>query len=121
MKDKYSNWISENVKEHYGKCAETTLEMQSIFPELKRIRGHYYCPFWGERTHWWLLDEEEVVDPTKDQFPSKGLGVYVPWIEGSPEPTGKCPNCGELVYNGLLLCSQSCHREYVEYCTNFRF
>lgn len=117
----YEKWIAENVKETYGKCAEITLLMQEEFPELKRVRGHYYCLIWGERTHWWLVDElDNIIDPTKDQFPSKGVGHYEPWIEGSPEPTGKCPNCGELIYTGRELCSEECFNSYVAYCNSFR-
>jgi len=117
MKKKYKDWISE-VTETYGTCAEVTLEMVAEFPELTRVRGHYYCPFWGEREHWWLKDGEEVIDPTFAQFPSKGAGEYVEWEEGQQEPTGMCPNCGEYCYDGGTCCSESCHNSYVAYCMN---
>jgi hypothetical protein len=116
---KYDDWISENVDETYGKCAELTLEMQEAFPELTRVRGHYYCYVWGEREHWWLLDEETVVDPSADQFPSKGTGLYVPLDESQPEPTGKCPNCGDYCYTGKSLCSENCEISYLAYLNNF--
>lgn len=113
----YQAWIDENIKETRGKCATATRQMQEAFPELTRVRGHYYCPVWGERQHWWLTDEEgQIVDPTKEQFPSHGRGGYEPWIEGSPEPTGRCPNCGELIYDGRELCSEECHRSYAAFC-----
>ena len=68
-----------------GRCAEATLAMAAVFPELTRVRGHYLCWVWGEREHWWLVEPNgEIVDPTADQFPSKGGGVYVPWDEASP-------------------------------------
>jgi hypothetical protein len=120
MNDKYLKWIAENVTEQYGKCKEVTDKMKEVFPELQQIRGHYYCHTWGERAHWWLTDEDgTIIDPTKEQFPSKGNGPYEPWIEGSPEPTGKCPNCGELIYHGGYTCNESCHNAYVSYCTSF--
>jgi hypothetical protein len=35
------------------------------------------CPIWGARDHFWCVDgEDNVVDPTASQFPSKGTGVY---------------------------------------------
>lgn len=118
MKPEYQTWIEENVTETYGKCSEVTLAMQEAFPELTRVRGHYFCIVWGEREHWWLKDGDEVVDPTAGQFPSQGNGVYVEWDESQPEPTGMCPNCGDYCYDGKTLCSERCEIEYVAYCNN---
>jgi hypothetical protein len=117
MKQEYMDWVKENVPENpYGECAEITEKMSQAFPELRRVRGHYYCTTWGERAHWWLIDEDmQVVDPTASQFPSKGTGVYVAWTEGTKEPTGLCPNCGEHCYDGDQVCSESCHNAYVSY------
>lgn len=106
MKSEYLAWIA-NVVDVYGRCREVTTAMQLAFPELIRIRGHYLDPFWGKREHWWLADGDEIIDPTAAQFPSKGRGVYTPWIEGAPEPTGICPNCGEYVYRDTC-CSDAC-------------
>ncbi len=122
MKEEYKKWISEskyNTQENaYGKCAEATIEMKNRFPELKRVRGHYYCVIWGERTHWWLVDEENnIVDPTAIQFPTKGAGIYDEIDETGPIPTGKCPNCSEYCYDNNYCCSESCHREYADYCS----
>ena len=109
MDKKYSQWISDNVPETYGTCAEVTEEMQDEFPELKRVRGHYLCSSWGSRSHWWCVTPDgQVVDPTADQFPSLGSGVYTPWDETKDEPTGMCMNCGEYVYSGRISCSNKC-------------
>lgn len=117
MKQQYKDWIARNIKgDGYGMCREATEEMAAEFPELKRIRGHYYCPIWGERQHWWLLDGEEIVDPTVNQFPSKGIGEYVEFT--GPEPTGMCPNCGGFCYDGKYCCSENCSIEYVAYCNH---
>jgi hypothetical protein len=93
--------------------------MVAVFPELRRVRGHYYCPIWGERAHWWLVAPDGlIVDPTAAQFPSLGGGEYVEWEEGREEPTGICPQCGDHVYGGGTCCSEDCHRAYVAYCMN---
>lgn len=111
MRSEYLKWIEENVKESLGKCAETTLAMNKAFPELRRVRGHYYDAFQGERSHWWLVDEDGViVDPTKDQFPD-WRGEYVEWGDEEEEPTGRCPNCGEYVYGGKMFCDDNCALE----------
>lgn len=85
--------------------------MLAEFPELTLVRGHYVCPIWGLREHWWLVDSAGVVvDPTAEQFPSKGWGEYIPLPDNAPEPTGQCMNCGEYCYDGSWACSKSCNR-----------
>jgi hypothetical protein len=66
----------KTIKDIVGTCEEVTLKMQQQFPELTRVCGIYYCPLAGAFKHWWLLDSEEIIDPTKDQFLSKGTGYY---------------------------------------------
>lgn len=117
MRDIYKDWMTANVTESYGQCLEVTEKMAAAFPELRRVRGHYYCPIWGERAHWWLVEEcGEIVDPTAEQFPSKGTGEYVEWDESQAEPTGMCPNCGGHCYDGNYCCSDECGRQYVAFC-----
>jgi len=118
MNQAYEEWIVANVRGGgYGKCKETCEAMAAAFSELKLVRGHYWCWSWGVRTHWWLVDPQGgIVDPTKMQFPSKGLGDYEPWEEGEKEPTGMCPNCGRYVYDGGTVCSEKCHKEFVAHC-----
>jgi hypothetical protein len=119
MKSLHTAWIAANVPNPYGTCQEVTEAMQAAFPELTRVRGHYFCWAWGERAHWWLIDADgQVVDPTAAQFPSRGLGHYEPWIEGTPEPTGNCANCGGPCFNGDTCCSESCGHAYAAYCLN---
>lgn len=118
MKSQYAEWIATNVPKAYGECGKVTEAMIAAFPELKRVRGHYYCVIWGEREHWWLVDVDgEIVDPTARQFPSCGKGIYVPWDESQPEPTGICPNCSGYCYNGDQVCSEKCGIEYAAFCT----
>lgn len=117
MKKEYKDWIESNVEGNgYGKCAEVTSAMAEAFPELTRVRGHYYCIRWGERAHWWLKTSDgEIVDPTASQFPTKGRGHYQEWDESNEEPTGICPECGKYVYGGKSLCSDECEQSYMRY------
>jgi len=116
MNKKYEDWIRDNVEETFGTCADVTREMRIVFPELKRVRGHYYCLAWGERQHWWLVAPNgDIVDPTADQFPTKGSGPYDEWDEGSPEPTGKCLECGTLCFDGKQFCGKSCEGATLAY------
>lgn len=109
-------WKCPTQESAYGQCAEITQLMITDFPELRRVRGHYYCSMWGKRSHWWCVAPDgSVVDPTAIQFPSRGAGEYVPHEEGSPEPTGKCPNCGGYCYEGRDLCSAACRWSYMAY------
>lgn len=120
----YAAWIAANCPDPYGRCAEYTAAMVAAFPELTLVRGHYYCPAWGEREHWWCVAAcGMIVDPTATQFPSRGpgvfaaQGVYVPWDESQKEPTGLCPNCGGYIYDGGAVCSDECGVAYVAYCS----
>lgn len=119
MSTPYQSWIEAHYptqESAYGHCDDATLAMQAAFPELRRIRGHYYCFTWGPRTHWWLITEAgEIIDPTAIQFPSEGHGEYEPWLEGAEEPSGKCPECGGYVYGGGTVCSEACARAYGAY------
>ena len=117
MNQEYQNWIDAQggEMEVMGRCAELTIRMVKAFPELRRVRGHYHCPFWGRREHWWCLTPTgDIVDPAVAQFPSKGVGEYVLHVEGSAEPTGKCADCGEYTYNGDSFCSLECERATME-------
>lgn len=111
--DKYDRWMRK-LGDVVGKCAEVTASMEVEFPELDRVRGHYHCWVWGVREHWWLVDlDDHVVDPTAEQFPSKGSAAYVPWDEDAEEPSGQCLNCGEYVYDNASHCNETCRRAFM--------
>lgn len=115
---KYQQWIDEHVpteESALGSCAEVTLAMVEAFPELTRVRGHYFCPLWNrDREHWWCATNEgAVIDPTVKQFPSKGCGIYEPWDESLPEPTGKCLECGEYCYEDNTFCCPAHERAFM--------
>lgn len=96
----YLDGLNMTSKKAYGQCKEVCLKMQKVFPELELVKGHYFCASWGSRMHWWLVSRTgTIIDPTKLQFPSQGNGVYDPLDETAPQPTGKCPNCGEYIFD----------------------
>lgn len=110
----YGEWIKKNVSEPYGKCKQYTDKMIKEFPELTQCKGFYYCFAWGQRQHWWCKTTEgKIIDPTADQFPSKGRGHYQE-LTDEQLPTGKCMNCGDYCYNGSTnMCSEECHNSFV--------
>ena len=119
----YDLWILDNYPDGnsaYLKCAEATEKMVATFPELKRVRGlasveeHHGFP--PTRTpHWWCVSPDgTIVDPTEHQYPTKILS-YEEADETRGPPTGKCPNCGGLCYEGSYLCSDKCDKEYLAY------
>ncbi len=113
MEAKYQDWIRQNVvSDGYGACHEYAEKMVAQFPELAYRKGWYYCLLWGQRMHGWCVTMDgEIVDPTVRQFPSKGRGRYEE-IEDEELPTGKCMECGELLFGGggaLGFCNSLCH------------
>lgn len=100
-----------------GKCREMAEAAVAADPTLTLTRGHYVCPVWGDQQHWWAVRPDgSVVDPTAAQFPSGGLGVYIPF-DGMVE----CANCGkemreedvEHADSRYVFCSYTCHGQFV--------
>ena len=99
-----------------GTCKEAAYEAVSKDPTLTLVRGHYDCPFWGKQQHWWTVRKDGTIfDPTSKQFPSGGLGEYIPF-------TGilNCDQCGKSVkeeeatfYGRYALCSHKCACKFV--------
>jgi len=103
-----------------GKCKEMSEAIVVENPTFRLVRGHYWCPMWGNQQHWWVEnDKGEIIDPTKDQFPSKGNGDYTEF-DGNCE----CAECGkkfkeEDMYMGggnYALCSSQCYGRMVGVC-----
>jgi hypothetical protein len=97
--------------------------MKEKFPELRPCRGQVLLSNLWERDHAWLVTPEgHIVDPTESQFKQEyysggaKIVMYYPRDESEPEPTGMCPNCGGLCYDGGTCCSDECHRAYAAYC-----
>jgi hypothetical protein len=120
MDSRYERWILDNYPTRADavmQCATATERMVVDFPELTRVRGHYYDTLWGRREHWWCATSTgAVVDPTAAQFPDGGIGVYEPLPDDAPEPIGRCYNCGEYCWKGQpgassSFCSAECRNE----------
>lgn len=109
----YIDSLGLDRRSAYGKCEFYSKKMIKRFPELILVRGHYDDPIRGATEHWWLKTEVgKIVDPTKAQFIS-GFD-YTELDKNSPEPTGKCPECGEYVYNNQTL-HDECAKSYLAY------
>lgn len=108
---------STNYLKYRGKCREMSEEAVSKDPTLTLVRGHYYCPIWNSNeAHWWTVrDDGTIYDPTKDQFPSAGLGTYTTF-NGIIE----CAQCGKEVLEkdargegNYGFCSYECHGRFI--------
>ena len=106
-----------DYEKYRGKCKEFCDNLVTSDPSLTLVRGHYYCPIWNtDEPHWWCVDKEgKIVDPTKDQFPSKGLGVYTPF-----DGIVTCSECGKELKeedaqfeSRYAFCSDRCHMRFV--------
>lgn len=109
--------MNESDYEKYrGKCKEMSEALVKADSTLMLVRGHYHCPIWGEQAHWWAKRSDgTVVDPTKDQFPSRGVGEYVEFSGIIP-----CSNCGKEIREEdadiegrYAFCSSTCHSHFV--------
>jgi hypothetical protein len=106
-----SDELESDYAKFRGKCKTLSEEAVAADPALTLVRGHYLCPIWGEQGHWWTVRPDgSVFDPTARQFPSKGIGEYIPF-------TGfvRCESCGKEVketdanHNGHhVYCSGEC-------------
>jgi hypothetical protein len=67
----------EDYLKYRGKCKEFCEALIKQDSTLTLVRGHYFCPLWSsDEQHWWCVDSAgRIIDPTKDQFPSKGIGT----------------------------------------------
>jgi len=106
-----------NYKKYRGKCKEYCEKLIEENPKLRLVRGWYLCPIWGtQEEHWWCKDEDEnVIDPTRLQFPSAGHGGYVEFAGNC-----FCENCGtafpeeEAIHMGrYVVCSGLCAKKLV--------
>ncbi len=99
-----------------GKCKEMSEAMVIADPTLTLVRGHYHCPVWGKQPHWWAKKPDgTIIDPTKNQFPSRGIGEYIEF-DGMLE----CACCGKLMKEEdadlegrFAFCSYECHGRFV--------
>lgn len=100
-----------------GKCKELCEQAVAADPSLRLVRGYYYCPFWrSTEQHWWTVRTDGAIyDPSKDQFPSRGNGLYEEF-DGFVE----CAECGKRLKEAAAhidgryaFCSYTCHGRFV--------
>lgn len=136
-KRKYRRWIAALLKSYAercghcqgripcdvvherGWCQSATAAMVVAFPELRRARGYVGRKgLNGLYPHWWCVAPDgAIVDPTVGQFAHLGKRItYEEYDEAKhgPLPTGKCPNCGEYIFDGKGL-HEECAAEYLAY------
>lgn len=88
--------MNDDYAKYRGKCKEMSEALVAQDPTLRLVRGYYYDYDWGRQQHWWCEKPDgTVVDPTKDQFPSRGLGIYEEF-----DGTVECEECGRVVQEG---------------------
>lgn len=93
--------INNDYTKYRGKCKEMSEALVQQNPELRLVRGFYDCPVWGEQQHWWCEDSDgKNVDPTKNQFPSKGIGMYREF-----DGMVSCSNCGTEMHEHEVVCA----------------
>jgi hypothetical protein len=103
MDPRYAEWITahRNPDDPFhgrGACESLSSLMAQEFPELRQTAGYYYDSCWGPQQHWWCVAPDgTVVDPTSEQFPSKGRGTYEELSEDD-RPVGCCMDCGSDVF-----------------------
>lgn len=122
-----------------GYCHSAAEAMVAAFPgELRLVRGYAVTheesvvPDWVKAArpdlqleaasahgHWWTVTiaDGTVVDPTADQYNKYGgVKEYDEYDEAKhgPLPTGKCPECGDFIYDGKSL-HDECESAYLSY------
>lgn len=106
----------DDYLKYRGKCKELAEEEIKKDPTLILVRGFYHDAFWGKEQHWWCKDANgKIVDPSKDQFPTKGMGEYEEF-DGNVE----CSECGTVLpeakmtfHGSYAFCSTKCNLKFV--------
>lgn len=108
--------MTSDYEKYRGKCKEMSEALVAADSSLTLVRGSYLCPVWGNQYHWWVKTADgTIIDPTKDQFPSRGSGVYVEF-DGMVE----CAYCSKPMKeeeahfeSRYAFCSDLCHGRFV--------
>ena len=107
----------EGYRKFRGRCKELSEAAVDADSTLTLVRGHYFCPIWNvNEEHWWTVRQGGTIhDPTREQFPSCGMGIYTPFagVIG-------CAQCGKEMtedeasfYGNYAFCSNSCCCRFV--------
>jgi hypothetical protein len=109
---------TECYAKYRGKCRSMSEAAVAADPTLRLVRGHYFCPIYGQQAHWWTVRPDGTIyDPTALQFPSNGHGEYVEF-----DGWHDCAECGKKIReedaaiggNGhYAFCSGKCYARFV--------
>jgi len=100
-----------------GRCKELCDAACAADPTLVLVRGHYFCPIWNtEEAHWWTVRSDGTInDPSLEQFPSRGMGIYTPF-----NGMVTCAECGKEmnekdadIEGNYAFCGYLCHGRFV--------
>jgi hypothetical protein len=107
----------EGYKKFRGKCRQYCDDALKADPSLTLVRGHYFCPIWNtEEAHWWTTRPDgSIFDPTAEQFPSKGAGIYTPFngMVSCAECGKEIPESEADIEGNYAFCSNRCHGRFV--------
>lgn len=129
MKQEYQDWIDNWLSEHKicaGLCFSATSLMLQSFPELIHVRGYVYDINNRKHSHWYLKTiDDEIIDPTAGQFVIIGDASFLRYEEyfesiDGKLPTGKCIDCGNMIYNDKLFCNDKCEESTIKYLNTNR-
>lgn len=84
--------LTYQYQKYRGRCKEYCDAAVAADSTLTLARGHYYCPVWdSNEPHWWCVRADGTIfDPTVEQFPSLGAGIYT-LFDGNVV----CDQCGK--------------------------
>jgi len=107
-----SKEMAMEYMKYRGRCKELAEKACHEDPELTLYRGWYHCPFWGKQAHWWTeRSDGTVLDPSKNQFPSRGAGYYEKYTDFI-----ECEHCGKTITENKVYpvdqhvyCSYECY------------
>ena len=109
-----------NYQKFRGRCKELSEELVRNDPSLRLVRGFYHEPTWGTKEgHWWCVDQAgNIIDPSKDQFPTGGIIDCYEEFDGTCE----CADCGKRFeeksigtqfMSNYAFCSTACAMSFV--------
>ena len=106
----------DDYSKYRGKCKEMSEELIKKDSSLRLVRGFYCDPIWNtEDQHWWCEDTEgNIIDPSKDQFPTRGLAGTYREFDGY----FTCYGCGKQLeeFEGIqrgnvIVCAGECYNK----------